>query len=311
MIEYKVGEAKMNNNNIVETSNAKNMNKAIMKDINSGIAPEHVAKVRDQIAAIVEKNLKTKLRNPQTYIFTIGIPVIFTIMLFFIFGTIEIIPGWRIYDVCISGMLIYAASLGATNAATILTDEKSKGTLKRLDTTGVKRSTIFLSMVISESILMAIQILIIFVIGYGMLGLRWHEYNPLLLVIGYLIILFFGISTLGIGVIISAYAKAADSANGITMMYTMPILYMSGVFTPFESAIQYFTPPFWANALYKQLVVFGHNFWTDFVQVSSADPFVAEYLPIPLWGAFLIVLGILAVVLFIGIKLFQKKTNLE
>src|SRR5690606_38741145 len=118
----------------------------------------------------------------------------------------------------------------------------------RLDTTGVKRSTIFLSMVISESILMAIQILIIFVIGYGMLGLRWHEYNPLLLVIGYLIILFFGISTLGIGVIISAYAKAADSANGITMMYTMPILYMSGVFTPFESAIQYFTPPFWANA---------------------------------------------------------------
>jgi hypothetical protein len=78
--------------------------------------------------------------------------------------------------------------------------------------------------------------------------------------------------------------------------------------TPFASEMQYFLPPFWANALYRQVVVLGQDFWTGSVQVTSVNPFVDEYLPVPLWGAFLIIVAILVGTLVIGIKLFQRKT---
>lgn len=77
---------------------------------------------------------------------------------------------------------------------------------------------------------------------------------------------------------------------------------------PFSSPIQYIMPPFWANALYKQIVILGDNFWKGFVQISSTNPLINQYLSIPLWGALLIIIGILLVTTIIGIYLFQKKT---
>lgn len=224
------------------------------------------------------------------------------------FGHQEFAPGWRIFDIYISGMFMYAASSGLINAAVSLSDEKAKGTLVRLDTTPLGRKNLFLGALISESIILMIQLAIMFVVGYGILGLRWHEHNILLLILGYFIALLYGLSTLGIGVIISAIAKTPEAANGISMMYVMPVLYLSGAFGPFASQIQYVLPPFWAFSLYRQVVILGHNFWTGLVQISSANPLVEEYLSIPLWGAFVILIAVLIITLWIGIKLFQKKT---
>lgn len=90
-------------------------------------------------------------------------------------------------------------------------------------------------------------------------------------------------------------------------MYVMPITFLSGIFYPFESFIVYFFPPFWANALYRQCVVLGHDFWTDYVQITSNNPLVEEFIPIPLWEALLIIIGFLTLTLIIGIVLFQRK----
>lgn len=268
----------------------------------------HYTKDSEMIKSFVNKNLKIKSRSWVTYIFTFIFPVMFTFLLYAMFGSQEIAPGWRIFDIYISGMFIYAGSSGLINAAISLADEKAKGTLVRLDTTPLGRKNLFLGTLISESIVLMIQLLIMFIVGYGILGLKWHEYNVLLLIFGYFIALLYGLSTLGIGVIISAIAKTPEAANGISMMYMMPVLYLSGAFGPFASNIQYILPPFWAFSLYRQVIIFGHNFWTGYVQISSSNPFIEEYISIPLWGAFTILIAILIITLWIGIKLFQKKT---
>ena len=132
--------------------------------------------------------------------------------------------------------------------------------------------------------------------------------QPNLLFLGFLIIFIFGLSTLGIGIIISAYAKTANAAVGFSMMYVMPIIFLSGSMIPFESPIVYLCPPFWVNQLYQQVIILGDDLWSDTLRLNTQNIFQAEFSILPLWGSLIIILSILLGTIFLGIKLFQKKT---
>ncbi|NVM30375.1 MAG: ABC transporter permease [Candidatus Helarchaeota archaeon] len=264
----------------------------------------------EQIVAIAIKNLKIKLRNWHTYLYTLGFPIIFTILFFFMFGSQDIVgmPGWVVFDFAIAGMLVYAASFGTINAASAFSYEKHQGTLIRLDTTPVGRDNIFIGTLVSEAFLLIIQLIIMFILGYAVMGLKWHNNNMGLLLIGFLIMFIFGLSTLGLGIIISAYAKTEDAAVGIAMMYALPITFLSGAMVPFDSPIVYAFPPFYAFQIYKQVVLLGENFWTTNLMFNDPYNTGLGYTSIPLWGAFLIIIAFLAVTILIGILLFQRKT---
>jgi len=221
------------------------------------------------------------------------------------FGMEDAYGGYKVFDYAIAGMFIYAASFGTINAATSLTREKETGTLLRLDTTPVGRSKIFIGTLLSEAFFLFIQLIIMFLLGYVALGLRWYNNNFSLLIIGFLIMLFFGLSTLGIGIIISAFAKTSDSALGLAMMYAMPTVFLSGALIPFNNPIIYCFPPFYAYMLYQQIVLLGDNFWTATLRFYDMSP---DPNGIPLWSAFLILLSFLIVTLVLGIKFFQRKT---
>ncbi|MHA1983880.1 MAG: ABC transporter permease [Candidatus Hodarchaeales archaeon] len=261
------------------------------------------------INAIASKNFKIKLRNYQTYLYSIGFPLVFTLLFYFIFNSIFVsASNFSIFDFSIAGLLVYTASFGTINAATALTQEKERQTLIRLDTTPVSRTCIFLGTLLSESVFLIFQLCMMYVVCYGFLGAKWHNSDSLLLVAGFIIIYFFGLSTLGIGIIISAYAKTADSAVGISIMYVIPMLFISGAMIPYENPIVYFCPPFWANQLYKQVVIMGDNFWTGSFRLNSINILEAEFSSIPLWSSFIIFLILLVGTILVGIKLFQRKT---
>jgi ABC-type transport system involved in multi-copper enzyme maturation permease subunit len=231
-------------------------------------------------------------------------------LFYFMFGTqaVDGMPGWTVFDFAIAGMFVYAASFGTINAASAFSYEKHQGTLIRLDTTPVGRDKIFIGTLFSEAVVLIIQLVIMFFLGYGVLQLRWFNANIGLLLIGFLIMLIFGLSTVGLGIIISAYAKTEDAAVGIAMMYALPITFLSGAMVPFESVIVYFFPPFYAFQIYKQVVLYGENFWTTNLMYNDPYNTSLGYTNIPLWGALLLIIAFLGVTLFIGIKLFQRKT---
>ena len=261
-----------------------------------------------QVIAIAVKNLKIKFRSYQTYLYAFGFPILFTFIFLFVFQTIEVPGGYNVFDLAFSSVLIYAASFGTINAAVSLTSEKHRGTLMRLDTMPIGRRKIFFGTLLSESVFLAIQLLIMVFLGYGILGVRFHDQNVLLLIIGLIIIFIFGISTLAIGIVISAYAKTADTATGISMCYVMPVLFLSGIFIPFDSPIVYFFPPFWVNQIFQQVVMLGDNLFTDSFRYHSLNLFSAEFTGIPLWGAIIIIIMITLSSLYGAILLFQRKT---
>lgn len=261
------------------------------------------------ITAIAIKNLKIKFRSSQTYIYAFGFPILFTFIFYFVFKSIEIPGGFNVFDLAFSSVLIYAASFGTINAAVSLTKEKDLGTLMRLDTMPIGRARIFMGTLLSESVFLIVQLVLITLLGYGVLGVQWHEsQNLFLLALGLVIIFLFGLSTLGIGIVISAYAKTADSATGISMCYVMPVLFLSGILIPFESPIVYLFPPFWANQIYQQVVVLGDNLLFDCVRFNSASIFSSGFTFIPLWGAISILFVFTLISMYIGILFFQRKT---
>lgn len=255
---------------------------------------------------IAIKNFKDKIRHWQYIFFSLLLPIMFTLMFYFIFGTEELPSGKSVYDYSFPGMIIYATAIGTMNSAIMFAGERGSGMLNRLDTMPTGRKNMFLGALISESFFLSLQIIIMFVIGYAILGLYFE--SLLALLFGFLIAIVFGISSVGLGIIIASMSKTVDIANAISLLFFMIIIFLSGSLIPFDSPIVYFTPPFWAKQVYLQIVVMGDGLG-DNLYSSSLIGSSAEIIPISLLGGLLIILAYTFVFIIIGIIIFQKKTK--
>ncbi|MFX1314252.1 MAG: ABC transporter permease [Promethearchaeota archaeon] len=252
------------------------------------------------------KNLKDKLRHWQFLFFSLLLPIMFTFMFYFMLGNEEDTTGRTDFDYGFPGMIIYAVGIGTMNAAIMFAQDKKSGMLNRLDTMPTGRKNMFLGALISESLFLMLQILIMFIIGYAILGL--YFVNPLTLFTGFLITVLFGISSVGMGLMIASVSKTVEIANAFSLVVYMVIIFLSGSLMPFESPIVYFLPPYWAKQLFLQLTVMGDGF-NDNLYSSSLIGQGAEAIPITLWGGLLIVCAFTIAFILLGVLLFQKKTK--
>ncbi len=248
---------------------------------------------------IAIKNIKDKLRHWQYMVFSLGFAVMFTLMFYFFLGRVEFRYGFP-------GMIIYTTAAGTTSAAMSFALDKTSGMLERLDTMPTGRKNLFLGALLSETFMISLQILIMFILGYGVLQVPYE--GILELVIGFFIAILFGISSVGIGIIISGIAKTPEIANAISLFYYMPILFLSGSLFPFESPIVFFTPPFWAKQVFLQITVLGHGL-NDVLYNGSLIGATAQPTAFPLWSGLLIIMAFTLVFIILGIIIFQKKTK--
>lgn len=252
------------------------------------------------------KNLKDKLRHWQYMFFSLLLPIMFTIMFYFMLGNEEDPTGRTNFDYGFPGMIMYATGIGTMNAAISFANEKSSGMLDRLDTMPTGRKNVFLGTLISESFFLMLQIIIIFIVGYVILGLYFE--GPLELFFGFLVALLFGISAVGLGIMIASVSKNVEIANAFSLIIFMLLAFLSGSLMPFESIIVYFTPPYWAKQIFLQLTVLGHGI-NDSLFSSSLIGAGAETIPITLLGGLLIVITYTIAFTLLGILVFQKKTK--
>ncbi|MFX0001576.1 MAG: ABC transporter permease [Candidatus Hodarchaeota archaeon] len=262
--------------------------------------------IENRAVQIAIKNLKDKVRHWQYLFFSLLLPIMFTIMFYFMLGTEKDPTGRSNFDYGFPGMIIYAIGIGTMNAAIMFANDKRSGMLTRLDTMPTGRKNIFLGALISESLFLMLQIIIMFIFGYVILGLYLE--GSLELFFGFLIAVLFGISAVGLGIIIASISKTVEIANAFSLLIFMVLLFLSGSLMPFESPIVYFMPPFWAKQIFLQLTVLGHGL-NENLYSSSLIGVSAEALPITLLGGILIVVAFSVGFIFLGILIFQKKTK--
>ena len=250
---------------------------------------------------IAKNNVKYKIRQWQYSLFSLGFPIMFTLLFYFFLGV-------EIFSYSFPGMIIYSTSVGTVSAAIAFSVDKTSGMLERMDTMPTGRKNIFLGALLSETVVISMQIIIMFVLGYLILQVSFSGLLELLL--GFFIALVFGISSVGIGILIASVARSPDVANAMSLFYYLPIIFLSGSLFPFESAIVFFTPPFWAKQVYMQITVLGHSLTDPLYSSSMIFPGgSAQPLPIPIWGGILIIIGYTIAFILLGILIFQKKTR--
>jgi ABC-type transport system involved in cytochrome c biogenesis permease component len=255
----------------------------------------------NKVMQIAIKNIKDKIRHWQYLVFSLGFAVMFTFIFYFFLGREE-------FQYALPGMVIYTTAAGTTSAAISFAVDKTSGMLERLDTMPTGRKNLFLGALLSETLLISLQILIIFILGYAVLQVPYKGIFEL--IIGFFVAVLFGIASVGVGIIISGIAKTPDIANAVALFYYMPILFLSGSLWPFESPIVFFTPPFWAKQIFLQITVVGDGLLDPLYSSSFIGPTgTATPIPVAIWGGLIIISTFTLAFIIVGIVVFQKKTK--
>ncbi len=97
--------------------------------------------------------LKDRFRSWENYLFNFGFPILFSLIFFFVYNSIEIpMTDLNQFDYGFPGMIIYTAGIGTISAAVAFTSCKTSGILERMDTMPIGRKKLFLGVLLSESL---------------------------------------------------------------------------------------------------------------------------------------------------------------
>jgi len=117
---------------------------------------------------------------------------------------------------------------GGVFAAVPLVADREKLILKRLGATPLRRWQLVGSNVIVRLLIALVQTVIIVGVGTALFGLettgRW-------LGVGFLVVLG-SLTFISLGYVIASFAPSEESANGITQVVQLPMLFLSGIFFP-------------------------------------------------------------------------------
>ncbi|MFX0042961.1 MAG: ABC transporter permease [Candidatus Hodarchaeota archaeon] len=258
---------------------------------------------------IAKKNIKEKLKNYGSMFWTVAFPIMMLIVYKLAFMDSDetmIINGLTVFDVEFPGIVVYTIGISTVSSAVMFSMSKKDGTLEFIDAMPVSRGNVFLGAVISETIFMNLQLILIFGFGYGVLG---AHFELAMLPIGYLIAMIYGVASIGLGLIIASFLNSPEGANGIAMLTHMSLMFISGSFFPLDNAGVFFTPQYWVKQVYLQLTVVGDSF-SDLLYSGNIITPTSEATIFPIWGGILMILAFTAAFIIIGVKIFQKKTTL-
>jgi len=143
-----------------------------------------------------------------------------------------VVPGNPNYFQFIAaGIIAMTAMMSVmTGLPSAISREKAVGTLDGMMAAPISRLSILLGKTIAQSIRGTIQAVIILVLAVALFGVTIQ--GSILLVFA---LLFLGVfSFVGLGIVVTAYAKNEETAGMMMMTLMFPMMFLSGVFFPIQ-----------------------------------------------------------------------------
>ena len=125
---------------------------------------------------------------------------------------------------------------GLTSTASSLVEDRVRGIRQRILSTPTPRTAIILGDTLSNIVLIGIQVIIlllvaVFLYNVSIIGELWLV--ALVIIIGMF-------SMIGIGLVVSSFAKTADEASHICMLINFPMMFLAGIFFPISQGWMYY-----------------------------------------------------------------------
>ncbi|MFW9987082.1 MAG: ABC transporter permease [Candidatus Odinarchaeota archaeon] len=191
------------------------------------------------------------------------------------------------FDFLAPGFVISGVLVCISQLALHFSEEKNKGTLKRLSTTPVSRSNILFSGMLSQ-LLVAFCQTIILLVCLLIFGAYFHPNANVLLLI--FIPMLFAFTVLGFGTLLASIVKSEQTAGLLAWFIILPLQFLGGLFFYFENPIMKFIPTSYAAHAMRLVMVEGMNSWNAIGQ------------------DILVLIGFGVITTLLGIILFQRKT---
>ncbi len=160
-----------------------------------------------------------------------------------------------------AGQMLVWVFIPLLGTSGMMVSERVTGTLKRLLTTPTSTSTYLLGTVVGQYGLSIVQMLLLVGFGALVLDVRW---GPPAAVLG--VLMAFGLSSVAMGVMLGAFVKSENQANGLSIMLGMVFGMLSGSFWPLEffppvmQKIVFVIPMTWAMQALTDLGTRGRDF---------------------------------------------------
>jgi len=158
----------------------------------------------------------------------------------------------------IIAMAIMTSSLG--NALNMNAELRQKGILRKLATTPLTRTDWLVSSILYQLILSVVSTVAILLVSYAVFDVRLNidAWLPLIVVIEV-------IAFVGIGMLLTPFAKEAESAAAVGNAFLFPMMFLSGTFFPVEmmpAFLQSFArllPLYYVNEALRAAMIFADD----------------------------------------------------
>ena len=241
-----------------------------------------------RVLALTKMELKKVVREPAYLFLMLLFPAVLTLIFGFSFGDPEL--GMS-FDFMVPGLFAYACIFIIMTVAQSFADEREEGLLKRMNITPMTSGEFMGSNIISNMIIAIIQVIIVYLLSL-LMGFEHHgDFSGIIL--AFLIIALFSLSSVGLGLITATISKTSGIATGISFIFILPQMFF-GTFIPITSntrAIAMFLPSYYV---------------TDaLTSIFAGEPLTSTNILVDF--AFVSILSIIIVI--IGIQLFKKYGN--
>ena len=165
---------------------------------------------------------------------------------------------YRFIEFFVPGIIAMAIMTSClSNALNMNAELRQKGILRKLATTPITRADWLVSSILYQLILSVISTAAILIVSYAVFDVRLHigVWLPLIVVVEV-------IAFVGIGMLLTPFAKEAESASAVANAFLFPMMFLSGTFFPVEmmpaflQAFAKLLPLFYVNEALRDAMIF-------------------------------------------------------
>jgi ABC-type multidrug transport system permease subunit len=195
------------------------------------------------------------------------------------------------YDYFAPGIFAFSTIFSIMTVASSFALEHEKGLLRRINTTPTAPTEIIVSQAVSNMIVAMIQVAIVFIMSF-IVGYR-PQGNVLVVVPAFIFLSIFSLCCVGFGLISAIIGKSPGAANGLSFIFTLPLMFLGTYITiglsPTVQSLGKVVPSYYVTDALTSLLLRGAPIFSPTVLVDFAAVSIYSI-----------------IVLVIGIVLFRK-----
>ncbi len=188
--------------------------------------------LRDTVA-VMGRNLRHWIRQPQLLVFSTIQPVMFVLLFNYVFGGAITTPGMKYINFLLPGIYIQVVAFGTTQTAVGLAEDMAGGMVDRFRSLPMARSAVLAGRTLADAVRSLFVVTLITLVG-TIIGFRFTG-GPLRALGAIGIVLTFSFAMSWVFANVGLAVKGAEAAQAAGFVWIFPLVFASSAFVPTET----------------------------------------------------------------------------